>query len=114
MRIKKPSRKLLYSLREVCRLTGLSDSVIKRWEKQFPQIKPVRNRASNRNYTERDLKLVFYVRDLLYVHKLSEEEVQKKIREFNNEKHQDDPSQLKKLISELKMEIKEIQEILEN
>jgi DNA-binding transcriptional MerR regulator len=95
-------------------LTGLSDSVIKRWEKQFPQIKPVRNRASNRNYTERDLKLVFYVRDLLYVHKLSEEEVQRKIREFNNEKHQDDPSQLKKLISELKMEIKEIQEILED
>jgi DNA-binding transcriptional MerR regulator len=112
MRIKKPSRKLLYSLREVSRLTGLSDSVIKRWEDQFPQIKPVRNRASNRNYTERDLKLIFYIRDLLYVHKLTEQEVKKKIREFDASKTTDDPSQLKKMVAELKMEINEIQEIL--
>jgi DNA-binding transcriptional MerR regulator len=113
MRIKKPSRKLLYSLREVCRLTGLSDSVIKRWEKQFPQIKPVRNRASNRNYTERDLKLIFYIRDLLYVHKLNEKEVQKKIREFDSSHSSVDPSQLKKMVAEVKMEITEILEILD-
>ena len=114
MKIKKPSRKLLYSLREVSRLTGLPDAVIKRWEDQFPHIKPVRNRASNRNYTERDLKLIFYIRDLLYVHKLDEKEVRGKIRDFDASQIADDPAQLKKLVAELKMEINEIQEILKS
>lgn len=112
MRIQKPKRKLVYSLREVCRLTGLSDAVIKRWEVQYPQIKPVRNRASNRSYLEKDLKLIFYIRDLVYVHKLDDQEVQEKLKSYNPAQDTESPSYLKGVLSEIKMEIEEIRNIL--
>lgn len=112
MRIQPPKRKLIYSLREVCRITGLNDSIIKRWETQFPQIKPIRNRASNRNYLEKDVKLIFYIRDLIYAHKLNEEEVQDKLKEYNPGDDFESTSFLKSLVAEIKMEVKEIQKLL--
>ncbi len=112
MRIQKPKRKLVYSLREVCRLTGLSDAVIKRWEVQYPQIKPVRNRASNRSYLEKDLKLIFYIRDLIYVHKLDDEAVHEKLKAYNPTRDTDSPSYLKSVLSEIRMEVDEIRNLL--
>jgi DNA-binding transcriptional MerR regulator len=112
MRIQKPKRKLVYSLREVCRLTGLSDAVIKRWEVQYPQIKPVRNRASNRSYLEKDLKLIFYIRDLVYVHKLDDQEIHEKLKSYNPIRDTDSPSYLKGVLSEIKLEIEEIRNML--
>lgn len=113
MRIQMPKRKLLYPLREVCRMTGLSDGVIKRWEKQFPQIKPVRNRAANRHYLEKDVKLLFYIRDLMYVQKLSEQEVREKLKTYNPGTDHESPSYLKSILSEIKMEVEEIGNLLE-
>ena len=112
MRIQKPKKKLVYPLREVCRMTGLEDSVIKRWEVQFPQIKPIRNRAANRSYSEKDLKLIFYIRDLVYVHKLEEEEVKVKIRAYNPTKDSESLTHLQGLLAEIKMEIEEIRNLL--
>jgi DNA-binding transcriptional MerR regulator len=113
MRIQSPERKLVYSLREVCRITGLNDSVIKRWETQFPQIKPIRNRASNRNYLEKDVKLIFYIRDLIYAQKLNEEEVREKLKDYNPGDDFESTSFLKSLVAEIKMEVKEIQRLLD-
>ncbi len=93
-------------------MTGLSDSVIKRWEIEFPQIKPIRNRAANRHYLEKDVKLIFYIRDLLYVHKLSETEVREKLKNYNPIQDKDSPAFLKSLLSEVKMEVQEIQDLL--
>jgi DNA-binding transcriptional MerR regulator len=112
MRIQKPKKKLVYPLREVCRMTGLEDSVIKRWEVQFPQLKPIRNRAANRSYSEKDLKLIFYIRDLIYVHKLDEDEVKVKIRSYNPGKDSESLTQLQGLLAEIKMEVEEIRNIL--
>ncbi|MBN2364577.1 MAG: MerR family transcriptional regulator [Calditrichaeota bacterium] len=113
MRIQKPKQKMVYSLREVCRLTGLSDSVLKRWEVEFPQLKPVRNRAANRSYLQRDLKLIFFLRDLIYVHKLDEQGVRERLKSYNTAKDQDSPSYLKSVLSEVRMEVEEIRELLE-
>jgi DNA-binding transcriptional MerR regulator len=112
MRIQAPKQKLVYPLREVSRLTGLPDNLIKRWEQQFPQIKPIRNRASNRNYLEKDLKLIFYIRDLIYVKKLSEDEVRKKLKAYNPSTDFESLSFFKGLFAEVKMEIEEIQGLL--
>ena len=114
MRIQKPKRKLVYPLREVCRITGLQDSVIKRWESKFPQIKPIRNRAANRSYLEKDVKLIFYIRDLLYVYKLTEKEAKDKLKSYNPAKDLESPSFLKSLIAEVKMEVEDIQNLLDS
>jgi DNA-binding transcriptional MerR regulator len=114
MRIEKPKRKLVYPLREVCRLTGLSDTVIKRWEVQFPRIKPIRNRAANRSYLEKDLKLIFYIRDLIYVHKLDEESVREKLKSYQPDQDAETSASMKSLLAEVKMEIDEIRRLLES
>ncbi|GAB4335908.1 MAG: MerR family transcriptional regulator [Calditrichia bacterium] len=112
MRIKMPNRRLLYPLREVVKMTGLSDAEIKRWEEEFPQLKPVRNRAANRNYTERDLKLIFYIRDLMYVHKLDYAAVREKLKNYNPAEEEKDIVELKQLLAEIRMELKEIRQLL--
>ena len=112
MRIQKPKRKLVYPLREVCRMTGLSDAVIKRWEVEYPQIKPIRNRAANRSYSEKDVKLIFYIRDLTYVHKLDENEIKEKIRNYNPSKDSESVTHLQGLLAEIKMEVEEIRNLL--
>lgn len=114
MRIQVPPKKLIYPLREVCRLSGLSDKVIKRWEKQYPQIKPIRNRASNRSYLEKDLKLIFYIRDLVYVHKLDADTVKEKLKAYHPAKDFDSDAYLKSVIAEIKMEVEEIRTVLDS
>jgi len=110
--IRKPQKKLLYPLREVSRMTGLSPEVIKRWEKIFPQIKPVRNRAGNRSYPARDLKIIFYIRDLIYVHKLPEDQVRERLKHYRASQDTESPVYYKSLLAELKMEVEEIRQIL--
>lgn len=112
MRIEKPTPKLLYPLREVSRMSGVSPNVIKRWEVLFPQIKPVRNRAGNRSYLEKDLKLIFYIRDLLYVQHLSEEEVTEKLKHYQSLKDNENPAYFKQLLAEIKMEVEDIRDLL--
>ncbi|GAB4376673.1 MAG: hypothetical protein Kow0042_23190 [Calditrichia bacterium] len=112
MRIQMPKKKLVYPLREVCRMTGLSDSIIKRWEVEFPQIKPIRNRAANRHYLEKDIKLIFYIRDLIYVHRLDNDAVRERLKNYNPLKDFDSPSYLKNMLSEIKMEIEDIRQLL--
>lgn len=93
-------------------MTQLPDSVIKHWEKEFPLIKPVRNRASNRYYLEKDLKLIFYIRDLIYVHKLSEEEVKQKLKGKLPLTDSENPVFLKRVLAEIKMEVQLIRNLL--
>ena len=57
-------RKLYYSIREVAEETGLEPHVLRYWESQFDMLKPKKNRAGNRNYTQRDLDLVVRIRHL--------------------------------------------------
>jgi DNA-binding transcriptional MerR regulator len=35
------------------------------WESEFEQLKPAKNRAGNRIYTNKDIKLILYIRQLL-------------------------------------------------
>ncbi len=55
-----------YSIGDVCELTGLKAHVLRYWETQFPSLRPVKNRAGNRVYRPKDVKLIRQVRHLLY------------------------------------------------
>lgn len=112
MRIEMPKKKLVYPLREVCQMTGLPDHVIKRWEVAFPQIKPIRNRAANRHYLDKDVKLIFYIRDLIYDQKLSEEEVREKLKDYDPRTDFKSPAYMRNLLAEIKYEIEEIRKLL--
>ena len=58
-------RKLYYSIREVGELTDLKPHVLRYWETEFPQLRPKKNRAGNRAYTEADVETVRRIQSLL-------------------------------------------------
>ena len=58
-------KKLYYSISEVSKITGLEQYVPRYWESEFEQLKPAKNRAGNRIYTNRDIKLILYIKKLL-------------------------------------------------
>lgn len=58
--------KLYYSITEVAEMAGVKPHVLRYWETEFPALKPKKNRAGNRTYRERDVKLVLLIRKLLY------------------------------------------------
>lgn len=58
-------KKLYYSISEVSKLTGLEQYILRYWETEFEQLKPGKNRAGNRIYTNKDIKLILQIKRLL-------------------------------------------------
>jgi DNA-binding transcriptional MerR regulator len=58
-------KKLYYSISEVSKITDLEQYVLRYWESEFDELKPAKNRAGNRIYTNRDIKLILYIKKLL-------------------------------------------------
>ena len=63
--------KLYYSISEVARMTGLEAYVLRYWEKEFPQLRPRKNRGGNRMYTQKDIEIVNQIRHLRMNEKLT-------------------------------------------
>jgi DNA-binding transcriptional MerR regulator len=58
-------KKLYYSISEVAKITDLEQYVLRYWESEFEELKPQKNRAGNRIYTNRDIKLILHIKKLL-------------------------------------------------
>ncbi|HEY6192590.1 MAG TPA: MerR family transcriptional regulator [Bacteroidota bacterium] len=58
-------KKLYYSISEVSKITDLEQYVLRYWESEFETLNPSKNRAGNRIYTNRDIKLILYIKKLL-------------------------------------------------
>ena len=61
---KMPEKKY-YAIGEVSKLTEIKPHILRYWEDEFPLLRPKKNRAGNRAYRTRDLKVVFLIRQLL-------------------------------------------------
>ncbi|MFN8176376.1 MAG: MerR family transcriptional regulator [bacterium] len=59
-------RKIYYSITEVAEMAGVKPHVLRYWETEFPALRPKKNRAGNRTYRDKDVKLVLAIRELLY------------------------------------------------
>lgn len=58
-------KKLYYSISEVSKITDLEQYVLRYWESEFENLQPAKNRAGNRIYTNKDIKLILYIKKLL-------------------------------------------------
>jgi len=58
--------KVYYSISEVAEMTGLEPHVLRYWETEFPALHPHKNRGGNRAYREKDIKLIYLIKKLLY------------------------------------------------
>ncbi|MCK5085956.1 MAG: MerR family transcriptional regulator [Melioribacteraceae bacterium] len=74
-------RKLYYSISEVSKLTGLEQYILRYWETEFEQLNPSKNRAGNRIYTNKDIKLILNIKKLLRDEKYTIEGAKKNLLE---------------------------------
>ena len=58
--------KLYFRIGEVARLCRLQAYVLRFWETEFPQLKPVKSSTGQRMYRRRDVESVIRIKKLLY------------------------------------------------
>lgn len=76
------AQKEYYSISEVCDLVGLRPHVLRYWETQFPLLNPSKNRSGNRVYQRKEIKLILFVKHLLYEEKYTVEGAKQKLLEL--------------------------------
>lgn len=111
-------KKLYYSISEVSRLTSLEQYILRYWETEFEQLKPGKNRAGNRIYTNKDIKLILQIKQLLREEKYTIEGAKKILEELNFEHvvntHEEQESEKKKVLPQksYKKDLEDVKNLL--
>ncbi|KAA0257306.1 MerR family transcriptional regulator [Deferribacter autotrophicus] len=96
------TQKLYYKISEVCEITGLKPSVLRFWEKEFRQLRPIKTGSKHRLYTQKHIDLILQIKKMLYDEKLTIEGARKRLSD----------SRVKLSKEEIKKELQEILNLL--
>jgi DNA-binding transcriptional MerR regulator len=118
-------KKLYYSISEVSKITEMEQYVLRYWETEFEQLKPQKNRAGNRIYTNKDIQLIMHIKTLLREKKYTIEGAKKILENYSavnlahqieSELHLVEPviPESKKEKPALKKDLEEFKKFLEN
>ena len=64
-------QKLYYSISEASGIVDEEQHILRYWEKEFDELKPKKNRAGNRIYSQKDIQLIKLIKSLIRDEKLS-------------------------------------------
>ena len=118
-------KKLYYSISEVSKITNIEQYVLRYWETEFEQLKPQKNRAGNRIYTNKDIQLILHIKTLLRERKYTIEGAKKIMENYAPDKilqasepgkdlpEYSEPQVLKKEKSNLHKDLEEVKSLLE-
>jgi len=118
-------KKLYYSISEVSKITNIEQYVLRYWETEFEQLKPQKNRAGNRIYTNKDIQLILHIKTLLRERKYTIEGAKKILENYAPEKvllssevereviENEEPQNSKREKSSLQNDLEEIKSFLE-
>ena len=108
--------KLYYSISEVAQIVGVKPYVLRFWEKEFPTLKPKKNRSGNRVYQKKEIVLLLEIKRLLYEEGYTIEGARQQIRnDRKNRMNKAKPqgkNRLKKDLLAIKKEIETLIELL--
>ena len=85
MALKYPLTKLYYSIGEVAEMFEVNTSLIRFWEKEFPQLKPGKNNSGIRKYTKKDVEIFHKIYHLIKEEGFTIEGAKKHIKEVKIE-----------------------------
>ncbi len=117
-------KKLYYSISEVSKITEIEQYVLRYWETEFDQLKPQKNRAGNRIYTNKDIQLILHIKTLLREKKYTIEGAKKILEDYSPDQgvliteqetsaKEENFPETKKEKPSLKKDLEEIKSILE-
>ncbi|MGL1833303.1 MerR family transcriptional regulator [Rhodocyclaceae bacterium SMB388] len=102
--------KRYFTIGEVSELCAVKPHVLRYWEQEFTQLKPVKRRGNRRYYQHHEVLLIRRIRDLLYEDGFTISGARNKLGESHIRKQEDveESAQLRALIAELRAEIESV------
>ncbi len=101
--------KRYFTIGEVSELCQVKPHVLRYWEQEFPQLKPVKRRGNRRYYQRHDVIMIRQIRSLLYEQGFTIGGARQKL---DGEDAQDDKNQSHQIIRQLLAELEEVAQIL--
>ena len=101
--------KRYFTIGEVSELCGVKPHVLRYWEQEFPQLKPVKRRGNRRYYQRQDVLVIRQIRVLLYDQGFTIGGARNRL---DGEEARDDVTQSHQLARQLRVELEELIKIL--
>ncbi|NCF29784.1 MAG: MerR family transcriptional regulator [Gammaproteobacteria bacterium] len=101
--------KRYFTIGEVSELCGVKPHVLRYWEQEFPQLKPLKRRGNRRYYQRQDVILIRQIRSLLYEHGFTIGGARQRL---SGEEARVDVNQSQQIIRQLRTELEDVLLIL--
>jgi len=101
--------KRYFTIGEVSELCGVKPHVLRYWEQEFPQLKPVKRRGNRRYYQRQDVLVIRQIRGLLYEQGFTIGGARNRL---DGEEAREDVTQTHQLARQLRTELEDVLKIL--
>lgn len=101
--------KRYFTIGEVSDLCALKPHVLRYWEQEFPQLKPLKRRGNRRYYQRHDIILIRQIRGLLYEQGFT---IGGARQCLSGDQARDDANQSQQIIHQLKTELERVLDLL--
>ena len=101
--------KRYFTIGEVSDLCGVKSHVLRYWEQEFTQLKPVKRRGNRRYYQRHDVILIRQIRNLLYDQGYTIGGARQKL---NGEEAVVDSNQSQQIIRQMRTELEDLLQLL--
>ena len=101
--------KRYFTIGEVSELCGVKPHVLRYWEQEFPQLKPVKRRGNRRYYQRQDVLVIRQIRALLYDQGFT---IGGARNRQDGQEAREDVTQSQQLVRQMRTELEELLKIL--
>ena len=101
--------KRYFTIGEVSELCAVKPHVLRYWEQEFPQLKPVKRRGNRRYYQRHDVLMIRQIRSLLYDQGFT---IGGARQQLSSDGAKEDINQSQQIIKQLRVELEEVLHIL--
>jgi DNA-binding transcriptional MerR regulator len=101
--------KRYFTIGEVSDLCAVKPHVLRYWEQEFPQLKPVKRRGNRRYYQRQDVLIIRQIRSLLYDDGFTIGGARQRL---TGDQARTDVSQSQQIIKQLRIELEQVLKIL--
>ena len=101
--------KRYFTIGEVSDLCAVKPHVLRYWEQEFPQLKPVKRRGNRRYYQRQDVLIIRQIRSLLYDEGSTIGGARQRL---TGDDAKSDVTQSQQIIKQIRMELEQVLKIL--
>ena len=103
--------KRYFTIGEVSNLCDVKPHVLRYWEQEFPQLKPVKRRGNRRYYQRQDVIIIRQIRALLYEHGFTIGGARQRL---TSEDAKEDQTQFNLLVKQMIVELEDVLRVLKS